>query len=167
MMKNNVDGYKCFNKNLICNQESFKMEEKKLYKIDEDIKFRHKGFHFCVRLEDTLRFFGGIDDEKEICKIKAVGDIFWESDEYNGYYDMGVTNAIYIDHILSRDEIMEYVDGLTDHRFIRFIMGYKLTKEELEYFKNKYINNFRVSNYLSYYQEKELDIFYKKRKLIK
>ena len=54
---------------------------------------------------------------------------------------------------------MSYADNLIDTRFIRFIQGYKLTKEEKEYFKNKYINNRLVINYLKYYQEDDLEVF--------
>lgn len=56
---------------------------------------------------------------------------------------------------------MEYVDKLIDTRFIRFITGYKLTKEELEYFKNKYKNNINVLNHLKYYQEEDKETFKK------
>ena len=62
---------------------------------------------------------------------------------------------------LTRKEIMEYVDKLIDTRFIRFITGYKLTKEELEYFKNKYKNNINVLNHLKYYQEEDKETFKK------
>lgn len=161
MKINGIVGYKCFNKNLICNFNSFQMKEKCIYTTNENIKFRQHGFHFCIRLEDTLRFFGDIENEKEICMIKAFGDIYWYNDEYNGYYDMGCTNKIYIENIMTRDDIINYANNLNDERFIRFIMGYKLLKNELDYFKDKYEKNARVYSYINYYQEKNNDAFLK------
>lgn len=161
MFKNNVEGYKCFNRGLICNKDNFQMQEKKLYKINNNIKYHNQGFHFCLRLEDTLRFFGETDNEKVICKIRALGDIDWSFDHYNCYYDMGCTDMIYIEKIMSREEIMKYADNLNDLRFIRFIMGYKLNNDELEYFKNKYRKNNKVDAYIGYYQEKEKNAFVK------
>ena len=161
MVKNNIEGYKCFNKNLVCNKNNFQMKEKSLYRLNKNVIYHKEGFHFCIRLEDTLRFFGGVDEEKYICKIRALGDISWGEDEYNGYYDMGCTNIIYIDHLMSREEIFNYADNLSDFAFIRLITSYKLNDNELLYFKNKYKNNYRVINYIDYYQNNELDVFYK------
>ena len=161
MYKNYIWGYKCFNEYMLCNYDNFKMEPNKLYKVNEDIKFRKKGFHFCLRLEDTLRYFGEIDDKKEICKIIALGDIDWYNDYYNEYFDMGCTNVIYIGNVMSRGEIINYIDQVSDCRFIRFIMGYRLSNEELLYFKNKYRNNNYVMNNIRYYQDGDKEIFNK------
>lgn len=156
MYKNNIDGYKCFNKDLTSNIDGFSFKPNRIYTMNKDIKYHKRGFHFALRLEDTLRFF---DEEKEICRIKALGDIDWSNDDYYEYYDLGCTNIIYIGKIMTKEEIINYIDKVSDNRFIRFIQGYKLTNEELNYFKEKYKNNNYVLEYLKYYQEKEEDIF--------
>lgn len=153
-----MDGYKCFNSNFTNNSNEL-IRTNTTYVLQDKLKIKKNGFHFCKRLEDTLRYFDGLKEDIIICKVKALGDIIWYEDNYYDYYDIGCTNKIYISNPLSREEIMSYADNLIDIRFIRFIQGYKLTKEEKEYFKNKYINNRLVINYLKYYQEDDLEVF--------
>ena len=153
-----MDGYKCFNSNFTNNSNEL-IKPNTTYVLQDKLKIKKNGFHFCKRLEDTLRYFDGLKEDIIICKVKALGDIIWYEDNYYDYYDIGCTNKIYISNPLSREEIMSYADNLIDTRFIRFIQEYKLTKEEKEYFKNKYINNRLVINYLKYYQEDDLEVF--------
>ena len=156
-----IIGYKSFNKDF----ETFnniKMEPNKIYETDDNIKYHRHGYHFAERLEDTLRYVNGLEEEIIICRIKALGKIDWYDDEYYGYYDLGCTNKILIDKLLKREEIIDYALKLYEYRLIRFIRGYKLTKEELEFFKKTFINNDNIINNILYYQEKDYEVFNKK-----
>ena len=160
------EGFKSFDKNF----KSFNdiiMEPNKIYEIDGEIKYHKHGYHFASRLEDTLRYVNGLEEEVKLCKIKALGLIDWYDDEYYGYYDLGCTNKIYIDKLLTREEIIDYALNLHEQRLLRFIQGYKLTKEELELFKSIYKRKENVLNFISYFQEKDYDVFKKKYTLKK
>ena len=157
-MKQTVNGYKSFNKNF----ETFnniKMKENQIYKIDDDIKYSKVGYHFATRLEDTLRYVNGLKEEIIICNIEALGNIDWHDDEYYGYYDLGCTNIIKINNILTREEIIKYIYNKPEFNIIRFISGYKLTNEELKLFKERYKNNNNILNYIKYYQENDTQVF--------
>lgn len=131
-----IEGYKVFNKELI-NRYGMKFEEQHEYKVDiskRNIKYGNNGygFHFVKRIEDGLRYFNGMNQEIDIVKVISLGEVieFW--DEYYGYYDLYVTDHIYIDHILSRQEIISSLVGGSFYRIERFIQGYKLTEEEID-----------------------------------
>ena len=162
----NNNGYKSFNKDFKTFNDII-MEPNKIYELDGEIKYHKYGYHFASRLEDTLRYVNGLEEKIILCKIKALGNIDWYDDEYYGYYDLGCTNKIYIDKPLTREEIINYALKLYEQRLIRFIQGYKLTKEELELFKTIYKNNDNIINFLSYYQEKDYEVFKRKYKLTK
>ena len=162
-----IKGYKSFNSNF----ETFnniKMEPNKIYKIDENIKYHQKGYHFAMNLEDTLRYVNGLEEEIIICQIEALGIIKWNNDEYYGYYDLGCTNIIKILNPLTREEIIKDILNKPDFRIKRFLEGYKLTEEEIQLFKEKYQNNISILEYIKYYQEKDYKAFEKKyKRLIK
>lgn len=166
-----IEGYKAFNKGLI-NRYGKEFTEKIVYFQNEEPKFGNngRGFHFCKRLEDTLRYFPAMEEEIEIAKVTSLGQISEYEDDYYGYYDLYATNIIKIDHVLTRKEILTQVLKLTDERrIIRFISGYRLTKEEIEIFRIRFINNKSIQDAISYYQEGDKDVYgrpvtYQKRK---
>ena len=84
-----IKGYKCFNKNLI-NRYGIPFEVGKTYKVDGNISFGNNGngFHMCVNLEDTLRYFDGFNTEIDICEVIGDGNFVLFEDNYYGYYDM-------------------------------------------------------------------------------
>lgn len=166
-MKNSIVGYKCFNGDFT-NKYKERIEPKRIYSCDDYLKYRKRGFHFCLRLEDCLRFFEGLKEDIVICRVRVLGNVDWYEADYNGYYDLGCTDRIYIDRPMTREEILLYADGLYEEGFIRFIQGFRLDDEEREYFKLKFSNKRGVLNYLKYYQEGDRDVFLgKDKKLVK
>ena len=93
-------GYKAFDENLI-NRYGIEFELEKEYTIDGEIKFGSNGFHFCTYLEDTLRYVDGTN--AVIAIVESLGDLQKYDDEYNGYYDMFVTNKIKIIKVLTKN----------------------------------------------------------------
>ena len=155
-----IKGYKCFNKNLV-NRYGIPFEVGNTYSVIGDIKFGNNGngFHMCTNLEDTLRYFNGFLDEVDICEVIGFGDFVIFEDNYYEYYDMYSVEKIQIIKKLSREEIINLMINKHEFRVIRFIQGYRLTSEEIELFKNKFVNNISVLNALKYYQEGDLDIY--------
>lgn len=157
-----IKGYKCFNKNLI-NRYGMPFEVGKTYSVDGDIQFGNNGngFHMCVNLEDTLRYFDGFNTEIDICEVMGDGNFVLFEDNYYGYYDMYSVEKIHIIKKLSRNEIIEMLLNSYEFKVIRFIQGYKLLPEELELFKIKFANNISIIKAISYYQEGNLDVYSK------
>ena len=159
-----MDGYKVFNKGLI-NTYGVKYEENKVYKLDtsnKKLKFGNHGygFHFVKRLEDGLRYFDGMNEEIEIAKVKSLGNIVEAFDDYNEYYELYVTDKIYIEHVLTREEILEYAITLSSCGLERFVKGYKLTENEIDLIINK-ASNSDINKAIMYYQKNEKDVYSK------
>ena len=57
-------GYKAYNKGLI-NQFGEHHEIGHVYETD-DIIYGKKGYYFCPNIEDTLRFYNGLEEEIDI-----------------------------------------------------------------------------------------------------
>lgn len=152
-----MKGYKAFYKGLI-NKNGFRFEEKKTYSADGEVKYGPKGngFHFCERLEDTLRYFCD-EEDVEFAEVTALGEFVEYHDHYNGFYNMYSTNKLRIDRVLSRKEVINIfleMDSHNNPRLIRFLMLYPLTEEEVALFKEKFINEKHVIDVIHYYQEK-------------
>ena len=161
--KMEIRGFKAFHYPMK-NRYGKVFEENHIYTIPGELRFGNNGngFHFCKRLEDTLRYFPGMEEEISIAKVSALGRFLERNDEYNGYYDMYCTNKIRIDKILNRSEIVNPYLSLDEERVIRFLQGFCLTKEELEFFKLRYEDHPRIMDAISYYQEKNYDTYQKK-----
>ena len=155
-----IKGYKCFNKNLI-NRYGIPFEVGKTYSASGDISFGNNGngFHMCLNLEDTLRYFDGFNSEIDICEVIGYGNFVLFEDNYYGYYDMYSVEKIQIIKKLSREEIIDKMLNSIEFRVIRFIQGYKLSPFELQLFKDRFANNISILNAISYYQEGNLDIY--------
>ena len=158
-----IEGYKCFNKDLT-NRYGSKFEVGKLYHAKNTIKFGvdGNGFHMCHNLEDTLRFFDTWKNEVTICKVIGFGEYVKRSDDYNEYYDMYACEYMYINEILTREEILNYALELGEVKILRFISLYKLTTEEKDIIAKVYQNYQQVLDYLEYYQNNKKDTFTKK-----
>ena len=158
-------GYKCFDEGLI-NRYGKKFEIGTVYHEENDIKFHYNGFHMCLNLEDTLRYFDAFNSSVDIAKVIGYGNIDEYSDEYNGFYDMYATEYLKIMYVLSRDEIIDYALKLSSERIKRFISLYKLNKEEIMLFQEKYSKNADVLDAIDYYQLGNNKIYQKKYKIV-
>lgn len=171
IMDNNFDGYKAFNADF-SNCIGERCQENTEYEFLGDVVERKSGFHFCKRLEDVFKYYNGLNKDIIICRVKALSDVIWYSDEdyfYGDYDDIGVCSKIYIGNAMTRDEIMSYVLNLNFYSLMRFIRGYKLSVEEIECLKDKINNEYKdycyrdaVLNCISYYQEDNKDVYTKK-----
>ena len=134
-----ISGFKCFYSGLV-NAFGDKLELDKKYICNEPVKFKSKGYHICTNLEDTLRFFDGMNKQVDICEAIGYPEYVKYDDEYFGYYDMYACGGLLLKRILTRDEIIKIADSMHSEAFKRFSRDYKLTTEELDYFKNKFRN---------------------------
>ena len=158
-------GYKTFNKDLT-NRYGMKWEVGKIYHQKGVPKFGNdgNGFHFCKRLEDTLRYFPAMEEEVLIAKITSLGEEASYQDEYNGYYDMFATTSLRIDHIMTREEVLEEALTMPPHRVVRFIQGYRLEKKEIEKFQATFQKEREVEDAIAYYQEGKKDVYEERAK---
>lgn len=163
-----VKGYKAFNKGLT-NRYGRKFEIGKQYSLDGKISFGNKGngFHFCKNIEDTLRYFDGVDEEIEIAEVIGSGEIVTNEDEYNGFYDMYSAQRIKINKKIERQEIVNmFLTTITiEPRVVRFIQLFRLTEKEIEMFKLKYGGYLQIMNAIAYYQEGKKDVYKKRHKV--
>ena len=150
-------GYKAFDENLI-NRYGKEFELEKEYTIDGEIKFGSNGFHFCTYLEYTLRYVDG--SNAVITIVESLGDLQKYDDEYNGYYDMFVTNKIKIIKVLTKEDILKYMFKLPEFRIIRLISLYfQFSEDDLQMLEMLYLNNDNVMKAIRYYQRNELDAY--------
>lgn len=157
-----IRGYKAFNKDMT-NRYNLPFEEGKTYIAHGPLAFGNKGngFHFCKRLEDTLLYFPGMEEEIKIASVTSFGEVKEYWDDYYGYYDMYSARKLSIDKILTREEIINMYLDLWDERVVRFLAGFKLNEKEIELFRLKYPNNIKIQLAISYYQDDEENAYVK------
>ena len=155
-------GYKCFNNDLT-NRYGKQFEVGKIYTVNGDIKFGNNGngFHMCKNMEDTLRYFDAMNNIVNICEVIGTGDIVKYHDEYYGYYDMYAVSKLEILKKLTREQVIAIALNLPIIRVQRFLSLYKLNENELDLFKDKFVNEEDVQKIIEYYQENKLDAFVK------
>ena len=154
-----VVGYKALNSDLT-NNYGFKFEENKTYHIDGEVKFGvvGNGFHLSKRIEDTFRYIN--DENVVIAKVTGFGEIVEGFDEYNEYFDMYATSDIRIDHIMTREEVIQTMLNRGEFAVCRFITtGFKLTEDEINMFRVKFSNSIMVNQYLDYYMCGDKEVF--------
>ena len=64
----------------------FQFEQGQIYTEDCEPRFKQRGFHFCLYLEDVQRF---VPERAKIVEVYALGEIEGNGSEY-------ATNSIYI-----------------------------------------------------------------------
>jgi len=160
-----VFGFKCFDKGLV-NSYGVKFEEGKIYETCGEIKFGlwGNGYHMCKNIEDTLRYFDGMNMDVDICSVLGMGNIDIYNDDYNGYYDMYSVEKIKIIKLLTRDEIIDMVLSLNEFRVMRFLQGYRLDDSEIALFLDKFNNNMNVCDVISYYQYGDKEVYSRRYK---
>ena len=152
-------GYKAFDYDLV-NRYGMKFELNVEYSLSGELKFGNNGngFHFCTNLEDTLRYVDGAN--AIIVMVEALGNLKQYDDEYNGYYDMFVTNKIKIIKVLTKEDIFNYMFKLPEFRMIRLISSYfQFSEEDLQMLEMLYQNNDSIIKAIRYYQRNELDAY--------
>lgn len=165
-----IRGYKAFN-NDMTNRYKVPFEEGKTYSVKGPLSFgnRGNGLHFCKRLEDTLRYFPAINEKIKFAEVTSTDEVVESFDDYYGYYDMYAARTLTIDKILTREEIISMFLDSYEGRVVRFLSGFKLTKEEITIFRLKYPKNINIQLALSYYQDCDEEAYtrvYEKRKII-
>lgn len=153
-----IKGYKIFigNKNCFVNNYNQMFEVGEIYEVRGQIKPKGLGYHFALRLEDTLRYGNAKEEDFVVCEVTALGNIVEYEDEYYGYYDLYVTDKIRIDKILTRNEIIDYALKLPDYRLVRLIATMKLDDKEAKLFINRETD---VLKYIDYYHYGNKDAF--------
>ena len=151
---NIIYGFKCFKKGLISNYGDY-FEEGKVYHVSNPI-YGKNGYHICMNLEDTLRFFDTFKEEVDIAYVKGYGDINESFDDYNEYYHLYSCEYLEIIHVLTREEIINYALNLSFLRVKRFLELFKLSLDELKLFEEKYKNNSYVNSSINYYQKRKV-----------
>ena len=152
-------GYKAFDYDLV-NTYGMKFDLNVEYSLSGELKFGNNGngFHFCTNLEDTLRYVDGAN--AIIVMVEALGNLKQYDDEYNGYYDMFVTNKIKIIKVLTKEDILKYKFKLPEFRMIRLISSYfQFSEEDLQMLEMLYQNNDSIIKAIRYYQRNELDAY--------
>lgn len=156
-----VRGYKAFNKNMT-NRYGAEFEVGNVYEVEGSAHFGNNGngFHFCKRLEDTLRYFDAMDDEIQIAEVIGSGSICEYCDEYYGYYDMYSATKLEVVKVLSRNDILKmFLDNQLSNRVIRFIQGYNLNEYEKMAFRYRYSDDMAILKNIDYYQDGIKDAF--------
>lgn len=157
-------GYKAFNNDL-SNRYGKDFEEGGVYTVEGPISFGNygNGFHFCERLEDTLRYFDAMDDEIKIAEVIGRGEIVEYFDDYYGYYDMFAASELEVVKVLSREEIVgPYLMCSNSERVKRFVSGYRLTPLEKDVLRTAHHNKMDVLQAIDYHQDGILDAYDRK-----
>ena len=152
-------GYKAFDYDLV-NRYGMKFDLNVEYSLSGELKFGNNGngFHFCTNLEDTLRYVDGAN--AIIVMVEALGNLKQYDDEYNGYYDMFVTNKIKIIKVLTKEDILKYMFKLPEFRMIRLISSYfQFSEEDLQMLEMLYQNNDGIIKAIKYYQRNDKDAY--------
>lgn len=157
-------GYKAFNNNLT-NRYGIPFEEGKTYTITGELRYGNdgNGFHFCKRLEDTLRYFD--PHNIAIAEVTSLGDIIEREDTVYDYYNLYVTNILRIDKVLTREEIISmYLNNSYQFSVKRFVEQFPLTEKEIKQFKKNYYNVEEIIESINYYQEHDKEVYNRKVK---
>lgn len=154
-----MHGYKCFNADMT-NLYGNKFEVGKKYSIKGELKIgtSGNGFHICENLEDTLKYFGALNEDIAICEVIGTGDILSDWDDYYGFEKYAVSE-LEIVRMLSREEIIQMALNFDEDRAFRFVQLFKLTEEEIKLFEEKYGKYIRIMMALEYYQKENKKIY--------
>lgn len=157
-----IYGYKAFN------SDGTNMNNKTflpgiVYHCDGKISFGPygNGYHFALRLEDTIRYcdYDNLLRQPVIASVVGSGTIVEGEDLYNGYFDLYSASDIEIIKYLTRQEIIDYALNLDELRLMRFLSLFKLNEDEYKLFEGK---SKCIDDTIAYYQKRELDTYSKK-----
>ncbi len=166
-----ISGYKALDgKN--CNQYGQLFEEGCSYHREGTITFgvHGNGYHFCRYFEDTFRYFPTIPikgaffppyEEVHLAKVIGSGTIVESFDDWYGYYHLYSAENLFIEHILTREEIIALALKLerNSDRLERFVSSFLLTEEEIPLFMRK---GATITEAIRHYQ-RELNLNYQEK----
>ena len=136
-----ITGYKGFNKDGT-NMHGKVFEEGKSYQTAQKIQFYKSGYHICEHLPHVFCYYYPVEEVK-VAQVLASGKYHYiDFDDYKGIFDLYAVERIYIDHFLTRSEIITKVLEDSPYNQKIFLNYVKLTKEEL--------NKFILQNYNDY-----------------
>lgn len=150
-----IRGYKAFNEDL-SNRYGAEFKAGEIYQVTGPVAFgtRGNGFHFCKRLEDTLRYFDAMEGNVQIAEVIGRGNIAEYYDDYYGYYDMYAASELEVVKVLSREEILvPYLISANYDRVKRFVSGFRLTFDEKEMFRTAFSDRKDILQAIAYYQD--------------
>lgn len=155
-----IRGFKAFNSDMT-NRYGQKFEEGETYQIFGPLKFGNagNGFHFCKRMEDTLRYFDGMNEEIKLASVVSDLDVVEFYDDYYGYYDIYASSMITIEHIYERREIIDKFLNESEYSVERFLKGFRLSDVEVELFRERFAFSRKIMNTIAYFQEGDLDVY--------
>jgi hypothetical protein len=123
------------------------------YTVPSKAKFGKKGngFHFALRLEDTLLKEGVNQriDDYIIAYVFGDGDIAQGEAEQGSFKDLYAATKLTIIKFMTREEIIQYALKLPQNRMVRFVTYFRLNPDEISLFRGKHE---RVDIALDYYQ---------------
>lgn len=156
-----IKGYKAFNPDKT-NRYGIPFEEGKTYSVDGPIRFGNtgNGYHMCTKLCDVFRYFD-YDDNNEVMIAEVIGNgkHMKYDDEYYGYYDMYSVEKIKIVRFLTREEIISNMLNSNEYETLKFLRTFKLNKDEILLFYNKYKDDYRILMALLYHQMDCLNVY--------
>ena len=150
-------GYKAFNNGLL-NKFGEKFEVGKKYIVEE--KYKNYKYHFCKNIEDVFIYYRG--DDIEVCEVIGSGDIINYHNDYYGVYDVYASSKIEIVRKVSREELINIMLDMECDRAIRFVSLYKLSKDEIKIFEDRYVKYDKIIDAINYYQKKDRKVYRKK-----
>lgn len=146
-----ISGYKAFNSDYT-NMHGKVFEEGKVYQTSKNIQFYKSGYHICEHLPHVYRYYYPVEEVK-VARVLASGKYHYiEYDDYKGIYDLYSVEKIYIEHFLTREEIIDKILADIPHNQEIFLQYAKLTEEELSKFILKNYNDFNFMRCLLYTQ---------------
>lgn len=129
-----IRGYKAYRKGLIT-EFGERHEVGHIYSTLDGFYLK-KAYSICPRLEDTLRFCDGLNEEIDIAIVEGFGFIHEDYDDYYETFSIFVSN-IRVSKVLTREEILDYASRLSELQLCKFVAGYRLTENEINFFKTK------------------------------
>lgn len=148
-----IKGYKAFSEDLT-NKYGVPFDEGKQYKVSGKISFGNEGngYHMCTHISDVFRYVDAVSSEVKVAVVIGSGECVCFNDEYEGYYDMYACEEIYIERILTREEVISLMLKQHDFDVMKFIKTFKMNYNETLLFFSAFKGRIDIEKMLLYYQ---------------
>ncbi len=137
------------------------IEEGKIYTAYGEIipgaynREKMNGYHMSEPLANVFRYFDCETKGIEVAEVKGFGTCIKFEDDYNGYFDMYACSNVEILRYLKREEYVERMLHQSEDDIRKFLMTFKLKEDEKDVYLDRFKNNYRVKEYMAYYQYKD------------